>query len=52
MFYSYLLVEMNRVKLFIDNTKITMEVKDHLTNAGVELRPYEGILPEIERYFK
>ncbi|CAD5174420.1 aminopeptidase P2 [Musa acuminata AAA Group] len=48
-FYSYLLVEMNRVKLFIDNTKITMEVKDHLTNAGVELRPYEGILPEIER---
>ncbi|WOL04239.1 putative Xaa-Pro aminopeptidase P [Canna indica] len=48
-FYAYLLVEIGSAKLFIDNNKITKEVMDHLTNAGIELWSYEAILPEIER---
>ncbi|KAJ3670224.1 hypothetical protein LUZ60_010548 [Juncus effusus] len=47
-FYAYLIVEMERATLFIDNKKITQEVSDHLKNSGVELKPYESILPEIE----
>ncbi|XP_074583171.1 aminopeptidase P2 [Curcuma longa] len=48
-FYAYLLVDLSSAKLFIDNSKITKEVKDHLSKSGVDLRPYEAILPEIER---
>jgi Xaa-Pro aminopeptidase len=47
--YAYLIVEIDRAKLFIDNTKVTPEVMNHLKNAGVELRPYDSILSEIER---
>ncbi|KAE8010202.1 hypothetical protein FH972_006592 [Carpinus fangiana] len=46
--YAYLIVEIDRAKLFIDNTKVTPEVMNHLKNAGVELRPYDSILSEIE----
>ena len=48
-FYAYLIVESSSVRLFIDNAKVTKEVIIHLENAGVELRPYETILSEIER---
>lgn len=47
-FYAYLIVESSSVRLFIDNAKVTKEVIIHLENAGVELRPYETILSEIE----
>lgn len=47
--YAYLIVEIDGAKLFIDNSKVTPEVMNHLKNAGVELRPYESILSEIER---
>lgn len=47
--YAYLIVEIDRVKLFIDQSKITEEVNDHLKKAGVELRKYDSILSEIER---
>ncbi|XP_010935071.1 aminopeptidase P2 [Elaeis guineensis] len=47
-FYSYLIVEVNSAQLFIDKAKVTMEVMDHLKSAGIELKPYESILSEIE----
>jgi Xaa-Pro aminopeptidase len=47
--YAYLIVELDGAKLFIDNSKVTPEVMDHLKNAGIELRPYDCILSEIER---
>lgn len=48
--YAYLIVELDKAKLFVDNTKVTREVMEHLKNAGVELRPYESILSEVERF--
>lgn len=47
--YAYLIVEVDQAKLFVDSSKVTAEVKDHLTNAGIELRPYDSILTEIDR---
>lgn len=47
--YAYLIVEMDAAKLFVDNSKVTPEVMDYLKTAGIELRPYESILSEIER---
>ncbi|KAF5746740.1 hypothetical protein HS088_TW06G00914 [Tripterygium wilfordii] len=46
--YAYLIVEIDRAKLFVDNSKVTPEVVNHLTNAGIELKPYDSILSEIE----
>ncbi|KAM4108364.1 hypothetical protein ACB094_03G039800 [Castanea mollissima] len=46
--YAYLIVELDGAKLFIDNSKVTPEVMDHLKKAGIELRPYDCILSEIE----
>ncbi|CAE5966212.1 unnamed protein product [Arabidopsis arenosa] len=34
---------------FLDNSNVTAEVKDHLKNAGTELRPYDSILQGIDR---
>ncbi|XP_020272756.1 probable Xaa-Pro aminopeptidase P, partial [Asparagus officinalis] len=47
--YAYLIVENNSARLFVDNSKVTDEVIVHLANAGVEVRPYDTILSEIER---
>ncbi|XP_021282146.1 probable Xaa-Pro aminopeptidase P [Herrania umbratica] len=47
--YAYLIVEVDAAKLFVDNSKVTSEVMDHLKNAGVELRPYDSIVSEIKR---
>ncbi|XAR52596.1 Xaa-Pro aminopeptidase [Bertholletia excelsa] len=46
--YAYLIVEMHGAKLFIDDSKVTPEVMAYLKNAGVELKPYETVLSEIE----
>ncbi|CAL0311227.1 unnamed protein product [Lupinus luteus] len=46
--YAYLIVEIDGAKLFIDDSKITEEVSDHLKEASIELRPYNSILSEIE----
>ncbi|XP_050274149.1 aminopeptidase P2 [Quercus robur] len=46
--YAYLIVELDGAKLFMDNSKVTPEVMDHLKQAGIELRPYDCILSEIE----
>ncbi|ONI04507.1 hypothetical protein PRUPE_6G325100 [Prunus persica] len=46
--YAYLIVETDKAKLFIDTSKVSTEVMDHLKNAGIELRPYDSILSEVE----
>ncbi|CAN1232890.1 Aminopeptidase P2 [Linum perenne] len=46
--YAYLVVTMDNAKLFVDSSKVTPDVSSHLKNAGVQLRPYESILSEIE----
>lgn len=48
--YAYLIVEIDGAKLFVDESKVTSEVMDHLRYAGIELRPYDSILSEVERY--
>ncbi|EPS67046.1 hypothetical protein M569_07730, partial [Genlisea aurea] len=45
--YAYLVVGLEGAKLFIDDIKIGPEVRQHLKNAGVEIRAYEDILSEI-----
>lgn len=47
--YSYLIVEVDQALLFVDSYKVNAEVKDHLKNAGIELRPYDSILQEMDR---
>lgn len=47
--YAYLIVETDKVKLFIDERKVTSEVMDYLKNAGIELRPYDAILKAVEK---
>ncbi|PKU88105.1 aminopeptidase P2 [Dendrobium catenatum] len=47
-FYSYLVVSYTSATLFVDANKVTEEVLVHLSKAGVQLRPYEAILSEIE----
>ncbi|KAL6543336.1 Aminopeptidase P2 [Orobanche hederae] len=46
--YAYLIVEIDGAKLFIDDAKINPDVMHYLKNAGIELRPYESILSEVE----
>ncbi|RAL52500.1 hypothetical protein DM860_007357 [Cuscuta australis] len=46
--YAYLIVEIDGAKLFIDDSKITPEVRGYLNSAGIELRAYESIISEIE----
>ncbi|XVF31333.1 hypothetical protein REPUB_Repub16aG0136600 [Reevesia pubescens] len=47
--YAYLIVEVGAAKLFVDNSKVTPVMMDHLKKAGVELRPNDSILSEIRR---
>jgi Xaa-Pro aminopeptidase len=35
--------------LFIDNSKITEEVDDHLKKANIEIKPYNSIISETEK---
>ncbi|KAF3454476.1 hypothetical protein FNV43_RR04923 [Rhamnella rubrinervis] len=46
--YAYLIVELDKAKLFIGSSKVTTEVMAHLESAGIELRPYDSILHEVE----
>ncbi|MQL95792.1 hypothetical protein Taro_028464, partial [Colocasia esculenta] len=46
--YAYLIIEVDSAKLFVDYSKVTQEVMVHLETSGVELRPYETILSEID----
>ncbi|KAJ1417115.1 Peptidase M24 [Sesbania bispinosa] len=46
--YAYLIVEIDGAKLFIDDSKVTEEVSDHLKKANIEIKPYNSIISEIE----
>ncbi|XP_045831287.1 aminopeptidase P2-like [Trifolium pratense] len=46
--YAYLIVEIDGATLFIDNSKITEEVDDHLKKANIEIKPYNSIISETE----
>ncbi|XP_024019004.1 probable Xaa-Pro aminopeptidase P [Morus notabilis] len=46
--YAYLIVEINKAKLFVDNSKVNPDVMEHLKSAGVELMPYDTILSEVK----
>ncbi|KAL4556321.1 hypothetical protein LXL04_038969 [Taraxacum kok-saghyz] len=46
--YAYLIVELNSAKLFVDKSKVNPEVMDYLKKAGIELKPYDSILSEIQ----
>ncbi|EIE23184.1 Creatinase/aminopeptidase [Coccomyxa subellipsoidea C-169] len=46
-FLSYATVTEDAAKLFVDAGKVTPEVKSHLSEAGVELGAYEGMLDEV-----
>ncbi|KAM1802148.1 hypothetical protein ACFX11_033653 [Malus domestica] len=46
--YAYLIVEIDKAKLFIDTSKVSTEVMDHLKKAGIEVLPYDSILSEVE----
>ncbi|ESW19042.1 hypothetical protein PHAVU_006G091700 [Phaseolus vulgaris] len=47
--YAYLIVEIAGAKLFVDDSKVTEEVRDHLKKANIQIRPYNSIISEIER---
>lgn len=47
--YAYLIVEIDKAKLFVDNSKVTPDVMEHLKSAGIELKPYDAILSEVKR---
>lgn len=46
--YAYLIVEIDGAKLFIDGSKVTEEVDDHLKKANIKIMPYNSIISEIE----
>ncbi|XP_061348462.1 aminopeptidase P2 [Gastrolobium bilobum] len=46
--YAYFIVEIDGAKLFIDDSKVSEEVSDHLKKASIEFRPYNSIISEIE----
>ncbi|KAG0542107.1 hypothetical protein BDA96_02G074900 [Sorghum bicolor] len=48
-FYSYLIVEVNTATLFVDSSKVSKGVLEHLEQAGVKLKPYEAIISEVGR---
>lgn len=42
-FVSYLLIGREKAFLLIDDRKVTPEVRTHLQEAGIEVRPYDGL---------
>lgn len=47
--YAYLIVELDKATLFMDSSKVPMDVMEHLKSAGIELKPYDSILSAVER---
>lgn len=47
--YAYLIVKYDTAEFFVDASKVTPEVMDHLKKTGVELKPYGSIRLEIEK---
>ncbi|ELU14220.1 hypothetical protein CAPTEDRAFT_169985 [Capitella teleta] len=56
-FFSYVIVTMENVYLFVDERKLTPDIRTHLRmgeedKKGVILKPYESIRPELESLMK
>ncbi|XP_052834495.1 xaa-Pro aminopeptidase 1 isoform X2 [Octopus bimaculoides] len=55
LFFSYAIVEMEQIHLFIDEKKITQEIRNHLTYKGekpgftVKIHPYEDVVKYLPR---
>jgi Xaa-Pro aminopeptidase len=47
--YAYLIVEIDGATLFIDDSKVTKEVDDHLKKVNIEINPYNSIISETEK---
>lgn len=45
---SYAIVYMNKVDLYVDERKLSNEIKEHLLRNGVHLKPYNAIYEEIK----
>eukprot|EP00953_Heterococcus_sp_UTEX-ZZ885_P041422 21131-Heterococcus_DN1.PRE.2 len=45
---AYAVVTLSTVLLFIDSRKLTAEVREHLTAAGVQLEQYEQLIPYLD----
>lgn len=49
-FVSYLLVSTDKISLFVDEKKLTEEVKDYLKDNGVSLYNYEQVVEGLKSY--
>ncbi|KAG2236194.1 xaa-Pro aminopeptidase [Thamnidium elegans] len=47
-FFSYCLVTNNNATLYLQNTNISKSVKDHLLEAGVQIKNYNDILDDLK----
>ncbi|BAM41808.1 uncharacterized protein TOT_040000923 [Theileria orientalis strain Shintoku] len=48
LFYAYLLVEMEKITLFVDHRKLDDETKTYLKSFSVETRDYNDLFPYVE----
>ena len=49
-FVAYLLIASKKATLFIDPRKLTSEVEDYLSKAGVDTAPYDKVTDGLRRY--
>ncbi|KAJ3079226.1 hypothetical protein HK102_003939 [Quaeritorhiza haematococci] len=49
-FFAYALVLKNDVVLYINETKLSPEVKEQLKPCGVRIQPYEAIFKDLQAY--
>ena len=49
-FVSYLIISQDDATLFINNNKLTTEVKEYLKENGVSTKPYDNVFAELGRY--
>ncbi|GAB4814313.1 hypothetical protein N2152v2_001359 [Parachlorella kessleri] len=47
-FVSYVIVTPSGATLYIDEPKVTAEIEAHLKEAGVDVRPYDTVLRDVE----
>lgn len=49
-FLGYLIVTMRKATLFVNDKKLTPEVRSYLQREQVDIRPYEDVATALERY--
>lgn len=49
-FFSYVVVTLTDVVLFVDKQKITPAVEQHLQQGSVTVQPYDQLLPYLEQF--